>query len=350
MEIIHKIKMDLTQKGALPRVPVVQGDAFSRKMAIYLYAGKRAWKIPAGATALIRYRKPNGETGIYDTLPDGTSAVSCGGNCISVLVAPEALSQAGTATLMISIIFGTRQLTTFAIELQVLAICSADAADPLGNAWIASFLPAPEKAEIGQYFAVETVDEQGRVLSLKAVDAPTGSEEEIRAAVEAYLEDMDLSSSGIAMTHSWNGTVLTVTSASGTSSADLKGEKGETGPQGEKGETGAQGETGTAGRDGVTPHIGSNGNWWISNTDTGVKAAGSDASITVDAGLDISSENPVQNKAITNVITTIESIFENTVFPRLLPAVTSDDTGKFLQVVDGAWAAVTMEQWAGGEY
>lgn len=34
---------------------------------------------------------------------------------------------------------------------------------------------------------------------------------------------------GVPATHSWNGTVLTVTSASGTSSADLKGEKGDAG-------------------------------------------------------------------------------------------------------------------------
>lgn len=34
---------------------------------------------------------------------------------------------------------------------------------------------------------------------------------------------------GVGCTHSWDGTVLTVTSASGTSSADLKGEKGEQG-------------------------------------------------------------------------------------------------------------------------
>lgn len=34
---------------------------------------------------------------------------------------------------------------------------------------------------------------------------------------------------GVSCTHSWNGTTLTVTSASGTSSADLKGEKGDTG-------------------------------------------------------------------------------------------------------------------------
>lgn len=34
---------------------------------------------------------------------------------------------------------------------------------------------------------------------------------------------------GIDVTHSWNGTILTITSASGTSSANLKGEKGDTG-------------------------------------------------------------------------------------------------------------------------
>lgn len=37
---------------------------------------------------------------------------------------------------------------------------------------------------------------------------------------------------GISATHSWNGTVLTMTSASGTSSADLKGEQGIPGPAG----------------------------------------------------------------------------------------------------------------------
>lgn len=33
---------------------------------------------------------------------------------------------------------------------------------------------------------------------------------------------------GVSATHSWNGTTLTVTSASGTSSADLKGDDGKT--------------------------------------------------------------------------------------------------------------------------
>ena len=47
-----------------------------------------------------------------------------------------------------------------------------------------------------------------------------------------------------------------------------------TGEKGEKGDTGEKGETGASGKDGNTPFIGDNGNWWIGGTDTGVKAAG----------------------------------------------------------------------------
>lgn len=57
------------------------------------------------------------------------------------------------------------------------------------------------------------------------------------------------------------------------------------------------GKNGTNGKDGTTPHIGANGNWFIGETDTGVAAGGSD--ITVDNELSTESENPVQNKVIT---------------------------------------------------
>lgn len=41
------------------------------------------------------------------------------------------------------------------------------------------------------------------------------------------------------ITHKWNGTVLTVTSDSGTSSADLKGAQGDSGPRGAQGPSGS---------------------------------------------------------------------------------------------------------------
>ena len=42
----------------------------------------------------------------------------------------------------------------------------------------------------------------------------------------------------------------------------------------------AIGRDGAPGTDGTTPHIGANGNWYIGNTDTGVKAAGTDYVLT----------------------------------------------------------------------
>ena len=62
---------------------------------------------------------------------------------------------------------------------------------------------------------------------------------------------------GVSMEHAWDGTVLTITSASGQTSADLKGEKGDRGErglqgmQGERGADGAKGDKGERGEQGV---------------------------------------------------------------------------------------------------
>lgn len=76
---------------------------------------------------------------------------------------------------------------------------------------------------------------------------------------------------GVSVTHEWDGTVLEVTSASGTSSADLKGQKGD---KGEPGKDGYTPQKNVDYFDGITPHIGENENWWIGDIDTGVKAGG----------------------------------------------------------------------------
>lgn len=53
-----------------------------------------------------------------------------------------------------------------------------------------------------------------------------------------------------------------------------KGDPGDTGPQGPKGDTGETGPQGPAGADGVTPTIGTNGNWYLAETDTGKPSRG----------------------------------------------------------------------------
>ena len=76
----------------------------------------------------------------------------------------------------------------------------------------------------------------------------------INAAITQAKESGDLKGEkgddGISVTHSWNGTNLIITSASGTSSANLKGDNGADGAKGDKGDTGAQGIQGIQGEQG----------------------------------------------------------------------------------------------------
>lgn len=56
----------------------------------------------------------------------------------------------------------------------------------------------------------------------------------------------------------------------------VDGKDGINGKDGAAGKDGTNGQNGRDGKDGNTPFIGENGNWWIGETDTGVKAAGVD--------------------------------------------------------------------------
>lgn len=58
---------------------------------------------------------------------------------------------------------------------------------------------------------------------------------------------------GVPATHKWSGTTLTITSASGTSSADLKGDKGDTGNDGYTPRKNVDFFDGKDGKDGYTP-------------------------------------------------------------------------------------------------
>ena len=68
--------------------------------------------------------------------------------------------------------------------------------------------------------------------------------------------------------------------ADGRDGAD--GEDGINGKDGAAGKDGTNGQNGRDGKDGKTPFIGENGNWWIGDIDTAVKAAGIDGTDGVD--------------------------------------------------------------------
>ena len=83
---------------------------------------------------------------------------------------------------------------------------------------------------------------------------------------------LDLSSSelyGPKTKDGWGNSVLNL--------KGLKGDKGDNGTNGQDGQPGRDGQNGQPGRDGQNgeiPRIDDNGNWWVGNTDLGVKAQG----------------------------------------------------------------------------
>ena len=96
--------------------------------------------------------------------------------------------------------------------------------------------PQGPKGEDGAISFDELTPEQMELL--RGPQGPRGERGEPGQQGQPGLNGMD----GISATHSWNGTVLTVSSASGTSSADLKGSKGDRGEPGAAGKTPVKGE------------------------------------------------------------------------------------------------------------
>ncbi len=96
---------------------------------------------------------------------------------------------------------------------------------------------------------------------------------------------------------SWTSLGVNATGADGKDGADGKngidgkdGKNGVDGKDGDKGDKGDKGDAGKDGKDGLAPSIGENGNWWIGEKDTGVKAV-ADAAVPAGFG-NISASSP----------------------------------------------------------
>ena len=349
MIIKHKLKIDLVSQEVIPRLNAMHNDANSRVLEISLLESGTPWEIPTDVSAAVSYAKPDGTSGLYDTLPDGSTAYTISGNTVTIVLAPQVLTAPGLVRASIILIKNAVQLTTFPLSILVESIPGAgseksedyyhyttfDALNrAIGNladletenkgslvAAINEITHGSGKGTVktvnglspdenGNIEVVIDVDEavntalqqakasgqfdgnDGYSIFLAHVTAGDATEITVNAndtitnGYSVKLRDLLLTNDGkvfsiqsfetsfgpggkkdfyyiaelfsdikghdgASVGHSWYGTVLTITSASGTSSADLKGEKGDTGEQGiqgEKGDPGDKGETGEAGK------------------------------------------------------------------------------------------------------
>lgn len=120
MIITHKLQsMDLTHKQNTSRVDVVQDDKYSRDVEFTLTENGVAWQIPDGTTAVVRYKKPDGTGGNYDTLPDGSTAYQINGNVLTVALAPQVCTVTGSVQLSVGLIQGNAEINTFSVNIVV---------------------------------------------------------------------------------------------------------------------------------------------------------------------------------------------------------------------------------------
>ena len=131
MNIKHSIGLNLSADAIPPRLHMVQGDANSRTIVATLWDGAQLYSIPAGAVMMVRFKKPDGTGGLYDTTENGNK-VSYAGSIVTAPVATQMLAVAGDVFAEIDIFGGgsgaaAERLATFRFVVEVAPCVLADA-------------------------------------------------------------------------------------------------------------------------------------------------------------------------------------------------------------------------------
>ena len=204
MRVTTKIGIDLQRPSYPTVINAVQGDQNTRQLEISLYSGSVAWQIPENTVVAMRYCKPDRTKGYYDTMPDGSTAFTVSENMVSILLAPQILTVAGTVSAQVVLYQGTAVLSTFSVQIRVEADPSAGAVTSEDYVnwmqWIKSELDAylEQLKTNGEFVggtAVGDIDMNGHALS--------GLREPVRdneAATKGYVDEIIQSGTGAVST------------------------------------------------------------------------------------------------------------------------------------------------------
>lgn len=127
MKVTSQITVDLLHPNVATLVYAKQADQQSRFISATLLEGSQPWTPPTGVLAAVRYRKPDGTIGWYDTTENKAAAVTMSGNVATIQLAAQALTVSGDV--YIDLEFYTQsaeKLSSFAWVLAVEASAVSD--------------------------------------------------------------------------------------------------------------------------------------------------------------------------------------------------------------------------------
>lgn len=127
MKVTSQITVDLLHPNVATLVYAKQTDQQSRFISATLLEGSQPWTPPTGVLTAVRYRKPDGTIGWYDTTENKAAAVTMSGNVATIQLAAQALAVSGDV--YIELEFYTQsaeKLSSFAWVLAVEASAVSD--------------------------------------------------------------------------------------------------------------------------------------------------------------------------------------------------------------------------------
>lgn len=207
MNINQSVALNLSAAEPVPRLSMVQGDSNTRTIKATLWDGSQPFSVPAGAACMVRYSKPDGTGGLYDST-EGGAAVTASGSTVTAPVATQMLTAAGIVMAEIDI-YGTgsgvsaERLATFRFLVEVTPsvypdapIISSDYYNVLTSA-IASAVAAAESAEASAASAAAAV--AGAVKYTETQTLTTAQKTQARdniGAAAPYVAGSNISISG----------------------------------------------------------------------------------------------------------------------------------------------------------
>lgn len=119
MIITKTINADLWIRERPQEIHAVQGDTAARRVVVKLFANRQPWNPGTDVSIAVRYRKPDGTGGTYDTLPNGEKAWELTENAVSFLLAPQMLALPGRVEVQAELLAGGSVLASFLFDVLV---------------------------------------------------------------------------------------------------------------------------------------------------------------------------------------------------------------------------------------
>ena len=123
LAVKQAVQLSMTLNGVPPTLHMVQGDTNSRTISASLWAGAEPYNVPAGASVMLRFKKPDGTGGLYSET-ETQQPITWAENRVTIPVAAQVLTAEGTVLAQVDVYAGesdssAERLASFAFMIFV---------------------------------------------------------------------------------------------------------------------------------------------------------------------------------------------------------------------------------------